>query len=308
MTLKRIEFYSRAAEDLSLEAVTKLAAEASRKNESRGISGWLNFDGVCFFQCMEGDEDVLDALFEAICLDRRHNDVVTLTNKSIAARAIPRWSMQLSMANGFSKSPRDAAHDGTGGPGSGGDDDTGRLKIQDLIILGGSGDTITTPATAQAIDAAGRRWNNLTYKTFVKQMIARKYGTIVEVSVAVVEMVLLANRRGPAALPNLRSFLLRRNDLVYQQIWRACENIQAGVIGRGDALDGIAPLDLASAISAVTYTVRAITEIAPARLTSNRVRRRLVNICRAALEDAAEEVSRTNSLIGSRNWLEGLVG
>lgn len=66
----------------------------SRINNSRlGVSGALLFNSKRFLQTLEGEEHVLQALFEKISADPRHAAVVMLNKRAIEARQFGPWAM-----------------------------------------------------------------------------------------------------------------------------------------------------------------------------------------------------------------------
>ena len=58
--------------------IPRIVNHASKKNKELQITGILLFNGLEFFQVLEGDEDVVNSLFIKIRSDSRHTDVVEL--------------------------------------------------------------------------------------------------------------------------------------------------------------------------------------------------------------------------------------
>jgi hypothetical protein len=309
MGLRRVEYYSQAAAGMTSDDVIRFGAVASRSNERAGITGWLTYDGTCFFQAIEGEEAAIAALYEKVLADTRHHDVVTLINKPIDRRRFDSFSISIA-SSGASEARSDAwaRQDSVGGDSDSLDDMVNHLSLKDLVLLGGNRAPSPSAPVASAVETAARRWQTLAYKIFVKQMLGRRFGSITEVAAAIVEMVILANHRGPAALPNLKAFLMQRSDLVYQDIGRACNKLHIGAFGRGDALDGIDSLNLTTALIGVTSAMRALGETSPGMLKTPTVRRILVNLCRAALDSEVDAASPAEPPKGSRGWLETLMG
>ncbi|WP_281074863.1 diguanylate phosphodiesterase [Klebsiella quasivariicola] len=71
---------------LPLVDLDALILHASAKNLSLGITGILLFNGLQFFQVLEGHEESLEALFSEIQHDSRHRDVVELMRDYSAYR------------------------------------------------------------------------------------------------------------------------------------------------------------------------------------------------------------------------------
>jgi hypothetical protein len=70
---------------------------ASRRNNARDdVTGWLLFSAGCFAQVLEGPKDAVEAAFERIQCDERHNEITVLQSGPIEARDFPDWSMAFS--------------------------------------------------------------------------------------------------------------------------------------------------------------------------------------------------------------------
>ncbi len=68
--------------------------KVSRENNiSRDITGLLLYKGGNFMQVLEGDEDVVTALYEKIKTDSRHKGTFTISREQIQARQFPAWEM-----------------------------------------------------------------------------------------------------------------------------------------------------------------------------------------------------------------------
>ena len=86
---------NRIAGDVAAVAaqITTILA-ASRENNARaGITGGLLFSMGCFAQVLEGLPEAVEATFERIQCDDRHDDVILLEAGPITERAFPDWSM-----------------------------------------------------------------------------------------------------------------------------------------------------------------------------------------------------------------------
>jgi hypothetical protein len=75
-------------------AFEALAAQAAAANARLGVTGALYGDGRLFFQILEGEAGVLDALFSRILRDPRHCDVRLLVRRPIPRRQFARWAMK----------------------------------------------------------------------------------------------------------------------------------------------------------------------------------------------------------------------
>ena len=88
-SLNRIEG---SADDVDRELRDILSA-ARRNNPRLGVTGALMFNASCFIQVLEGPRAALDALFQRIRRDRRHEKISLLTFERTAARSFDQWSM-----------------------------------------------------------------------------------------------------------------------------------------------------------------------------------------------------------------------
>jgi hypothetical protein len=288
-----------------------MAARALSKNTALEVTGWLNFDGVCFFQCIEGEARVIDTLTQAIIADARHHDIVTLAHAPIEARRFQGWSMQFSAGSVPSETAMDpvsariaAWANPDDDPGREVDDAVTGLGIADLVILSGHDASSPSQPIGQRIEAGGRRWQTLALRTFVKHMTRQEFPSTAAVAAAIVELTLLAYRRGPAVLPNLNAFLLRRTDLTHHEISKTCKTLHVAVHGRGDALAGIDTLRLLTAITAVTFAVRGLAEFQRGVLKTNVALRVLTSLCLAALEKTEDVSLPVPTVKGGLAWLD----
>ena len=68
--------------------------EQSRQNNGQvDITGILLFDSGAFFQVLEGEESLVEALYKKIEADPRHSRVTKLIAEPIEERAFGQWSM-----------------------------------------------------------------------------------------------------------------------------------------------------------------------------------------------------------------------
>ena len=75
-------------------SVARILAKSRKNNAARGIVGSLLFGDGCFLQCLEGNADVVDALYERIRTDPRHRDVTVLSRRDISSTSFGAWSMK----------------------------------------------------------------------------------------------------------------------------------------------------------------------------------------------------------------------
>ncbi len=75
-------------------SVARILAKSRKNNAARGIVGGLLFGEGCFLQCLEGDDQAVDSLYEKIAADPRHRDVTVLSRKNIDRTSFDAWSMK----------------------------------------------------------------------------------------------------------------------------------------------------------------------------------------------------------------------
>lgn len=81
--------------ELQQASVDALVQDAFRRNNANHVTGILLFDGAEFFQVLEGEESVINALFSRIRADRRHSSVVLLMQDYSAYRRFYDTGMRL---------------------------------------------------------------------------------------------------------------------------------------------------------------------------------------------------------------------
>jgi hypothetical protein len=91
--LTQICYASSAAVPFDEAALLALLSEARTNNALHGVTGILLSNAGHFVQVIEGETEVLEALFEKITRDTRHQQVLVLYRQAIDARDFPHWSM-----------------------------------------------------------------------------------------------------------------------------------------------------------------------------------------------------------------------
>jgi len=77
------------------EQIKTILAAAHKNNPALGVTGALLFSGGYFCQVIEGEEEVLEDLFETIQMDDRHGEVTVLQFEPIEERGFSEWAMAL---------------------------------------------------------------------------------------------------------------------------------------------------------------------------------------------------------------------
>ena len=93
--LVRLLYASRAVDDFSQEEWSKILSQSKANNPGSGITGVLCSSGRIFLQLLEGGRMQVNALYNHIAADPRHNDVVILSYEEISERRFAGWSMGL---------------------------------------------------------------------------------------------------------------------------------------------------------------------------------------------------------------------
>ncbi len=74
--------------------MARILAKSRKNNARRQIVGGLLFGDGCFLQCLEGEAQAIETLYERIESDRRHRDVTVLSRQPISQRSFGAWSMK----------------------------------------------------------------------------------------------------------------------------------------------------------------------------------------------------------------------
>ncbi|SER46102.1 Sensors of blue-light using FAD [Faunimonas pinastri] len=95
--IQRLVYYSRnrmgGSPEETVEAIHGILAASRRNNARAGITGALMFNAGCFGQVLEGPADAVEATFERIQQDPRHDEVSLLDLSLQAERFFGNWSM-----------------------------------------------------------------------------------------------------------------------------------------------------------------------------------------------------------------------
>lgn len=77
-----------------IEDLDDILTTARRFNQNHQIFGVLYYADGQFFQCLEGKQVVLNALFKNIMADPRHQQVVRFNDQEIQRVHFSKWSMK----------------------------------------------------------------------------------------------------------------------------------------------------------------------------------------------------------------------
>jgi Sensors of blue-light using FAD len=91
--LVRLLYVSRAVKPDDAEVTHNILTQARAHNLSNGITGILCYGGGIFLQAIEGGRGAVSQLYNHICCDARHKDVVLLHYEEISERRFGGWTM-----------------------------------------------------------------------------------------------------------------------------------------------------------------------------------------------------------------------
>ena len=91
--LVRLLYVSRAVSPDSPEVIESILADSRAHNLGQGITGILCYGGGIFLQAIEGGRAQVNALYNHIVTDKRHQDVVLLHYEEISERHFGGWTM-----------------------------------------------------------------------------------------------------------------------------------------------------------------------------------------------------------------------
>ena len=87
-------YVSTAAKRMTKDNLQSILMESLRHNSDHNITGILLYDQGSFCQVLEGDKKDVLSLFKKIKKDKRHFNVITISEKDIQYREFSAWSMR----------------------------------------------------------------------------------------------------------------------------------------------------------------------------------------------------------------------
>ncbi|MES2266603.1 MAG: BLUF domain-containing protein [Bacteroidota bacterium] len=91
--MKNIVYLSTAVKLLNDDQLIDILTTARKNNADRDVSGVLLYSEGTFIQVLEGDDTHVDTIFAKIETDRRHKNLITLIDSSIAHKNFADWAM-----------------------------------------------------------------------------------------------------------------------------------------------------------------------------------------------------------------------
>lgn len=95
-SLIHLVYASVATREFEPPQLAELLRESRLGNERVNVTGMLLYSEGSFFQVLEGEPAVVDALSQKIHADRRHKNMIVIVREPIARRAFEEWSMGFS--------------------------------------------------------------------------------------------------------------------------------------------------------------------------------------------------------------------
>ncbi|WP_312393764.1 diguanylate phosphodiesterase [Mixta calida] len=93
--LSTLIYRSHLCDDVPVKILEEMVSKANKLNESYDVTGILLFNGTHFFQVLEGPEEAVLAIYERICNDRRHHNLVELLRDYAPSRRFGNVGMEL---------------------------------------------------------------------------------------------------------------------------------------------------------------------------------------------------------------------
>jgi Sensors of blue-light using FAD len=91
--LVRLLYVSRLADSTKPEVIDGILSDSRKHNPELGITGILCYGAGIFLQAIEGGRSQVSELYNHICKDKRHKDVVLLDFEEIHERRFGGWTM-----------------------------------------------------------------------------------------------------------------------------------------------------------------------------------------------------------------------
>jgi hypothetical protein len=86
-------YASRSTENFHEHEIPDLLKQARIANAKQELTGMLLYIGGSFLQVLEGQPEMVDAVFSTILRDKRHTQLTLIARESILERAFEGWTM-----------------------------------------------------------------------------------------------------------------------------------------------------------------------------------------------------------------------
>ena len=101
--LERLVYRSKATHKLGSLHLFNLLSLCREKNKRMDITGHLLYTEEFFVQCIEGPTQSIEALWQSLLRDDRHQDIELLSRGPLQERRFADWSMAFSTYAHFDK-------------------------------------------------------------------------------------------------------------------------------------------------------------------------------------------------------------
>ena len=91
--LVRLLYASRAAKGVTQAAIDSIMQQSRAHNPAQGITGALCYGGDVYMQVLEGGRGPVNALYNRIVTDARHEQVMLLHYEEVGERRFAGWTM-----------------------------------------------------------------------------------------------------------------------------------------------------------------------------------------------------------------------
>lgn len=92
--ISRSTFESSAVVNKIEPNVARILSKSRLNNRKNGLVGVLYFGDGVFFQCLEGEEEIVNTLLEKLNADSRHTDLKVISKKYIDKLSFGEWAMK----------------------------------------------------------------------------------------------------------------------------------------------------------------------------------------------------------------------
>lgn len=89
----QLVYYSEASRDFSADDLIDLLKVSIKNNTAAGITGCLLYGNRKFIQLLEGPREEVLKLYERISNDKRHVNIMKVTEMSVNEKLFPKWAM-----------------------------------------------------------------------------------------------------------------------------------------------------------------------------------------------------------------------
>jgi hypothetical protein len=91
--LVRLLYASRAAQSVTQATIESIMQQSREHNPAQGITGVLCYGGDVYMQVLEGGRSAVNALYNRIVADARHQEVMLLNYEEVGERRFAAWTM-----------------------------------------------------------------------------------------------------------------------------------------------------------------------------------------------------------------------